>query len=165
MSWDYRSIQNIDIRSHIENYVANTMHTLQLRMSTISNQLFESKKFFEKTLGKHSENMVYQDNLNYLSCFTKLVNQIRSLEMLSPLDVLEKEGKFISGPTVATLNINCEVVFLKLMENRLIERLFEAGKSEEAWEKMAIAQSIIVLKNFFALTRSKKYEVKKSIIN
>ena len=147
MSWDYRSIQNIDIRSHIENYVAYRMHTLQLRMSTISNQLFESKKFFEKTLGKHSENMVYQDNSNYLSCFTKLVNQIKSLEMLSPLDLLEKEGKFISGPTVASLNINCEVVFLKLMENRLIETNFEVGNFE-SWEKMAIAQSIIVLKNF-----------------
>ena len=46
------------------------------------------------------------------------------------------------------------------MENRLIETIFEAGKFEEAWEKMAIAQSIIVLKNFFALTRSKKHEVK-----
>ena len=69
MSWGYRSIQNIDIRSHIENCIAYTMHTLQLRMSTINNQLFESKKFFEKTLRKKSENMVYQDNLNYLSCF------------------------------------------------------------------------------------------------
>ena len=154
MSWNYRSIQNIDIRSHIENCIAYRMHTLQLRMSIISNQLFESKKFFEKTLGKQSENMVYQDNLNYLSCFTKLVNQLRSLEMLSPLDVLEKEGKLISGPTVASLNINCEVD-LKLMENRLIETNFEVGNFESC-EKMAIAQSIIVLKNYLCIDQIQK---------
>ena len=103
--------------------------------------------------------MLYQDDLNYLSSFTKLVNQIRSLEMLSPLDVLEKEGKFISGPTVASLKIDCEVD-LKLMENGLIETNFEVGNFE-SWEKMAIVQSIIVLKNFLCIDQTQKIWGKK----
>ena len=59
--------------------------------------------------------------------------------MLSPLDILEKEGKFISGPKVASLNINSEVVFLKLMENRLIETNFEVGNFE-SW--LLLSQSL-----------------------
>ena len=93
MSWNYRSIQNIDIRSHIENYVANTMHTLQLRMSTISNQLFESKKFFEKTLGKQSEHgLSRQFELSFL--FHQIGQPNKKLGNAEPIGRIGERRKF-----------------------------------------------------------------------